>query len=69
MTSGMSAKGSALGASVPESGVAPNPAPAPRAPESAGNGAGRGHEAAVGTDSKENGVGETEETFAESIGT
>ena len=45
MTSGMSAKGSALGAGVPESGVPPKRAPAPRAPESAGNGAGPGREA------------------------
>ena len=47
MTSGMSAKGIALGASVPESGVPPNRAPAPRAPESAGNGAGPGREAQI----------------------
>src|SRR5579871_5936203 len=68
MTSGMSAKGSALGASVPESGVASNRAPAPRAPESAGNGAGRGHAVTIGTESVEAGIGETEGTFAGSIG-
>src|SRR5260370_621766 len=68
MTSGMSAKGSALGASVPGSGVPPKRAPAPRAPESAGNGARRGHAATIGTDSREAGIGETEGTFAGSIG-
>ncbi|HJY73698.1 MAG TPA: hypothetical protein VJ347_18145, partial [Streptosporangiaceae bacterium] len=68
MTSGMSAKGSALGASVPGSGVQPKRAPAPRAPESAGNGARRGHAATIGTDSREAGIGETEGTFAGSIG-
>ena len=47
MTSGMSAKGSALGAGVPESGVASNRAPAPRTPESAGNGAGPGLEVQI----------------------
>ncbi|HJY65464.1 MAG TPA: SpoIIE family protein phosphatase, partial [Streptosporangiaceae bacterium] len=68
MTSGMSAKGSALGASAPGSGVPPKRAPAPRAPVSAGNGARRGHAATNGTDSREVGIGETEETFAGSIG-
>ncbi|HJY93462.1 MAG TPA: SpoIIE family protein phosphatase, partial [Streptosporangiaceae bacterium] len=68
MTSGMSAKGSALGASVPGSGVQSKRAPAPRAPESAGNGARRGHAATIGTDSREAGIGETEGTFAGSIG-
>src|SRR5579859_4286390 len=68
MTSGMSAKGSALGANLPESGVASNRAPAPRAPESAGNGAGRGHAVTIGTESVEAGIGETEGTFAGSIG-
>ena len=68
MTSGMSAKGSALGASVPGSGVPPKRAPAPRAPVSAGNGARRGHAATIGTDSREAGIGETEGTFAGSIG-
>jgi hypothetical protein len=68
MTSGMSAKGSALGASAPGSGVPPKRAPAPRAPVSAGNGARRGHAATNGTDSREAGIGETEGTFAGSIG-
>src|SRR5580693_8994328 len=63
MTSGMSAKGSALG-----SGVSPKRAPAPRAPVSAGNGARRGHAATIGTESREAGIGETEGTFAGSIG-
>ncbi len=68
MTSGMSAKGSALGSSVPGSGVPPKRAPAPRAPVSAGNGARRGHAATIGTNSREAGIGETEGTFAGSIG-
>src|SRR3984957_4687179 len=68
MTSGMSAKDTALGTSVPESGVRPKRAPAPRAAESAGNGARRGHEAVIGTDSLEVGIGGTEETFGGSIG-
>jgi hypothetical protein len=77
MTSGMSAKGSALGASVPESGVPVSRAPAPRAAESTGNGAGRGREARIATgpstaaspvDSQEGGIGETQGTFAGSIG-
>ena len=59
MTSGMSAKGSALGANAPGSGVPPKRAPAPRAPESAGNGARRGHAATIGTDSGEAGIGKT----------
>ena len=69
MTSGMSAKGSALGASVPGSGVPSKRAPAPRGPVSAGNGARSGHAATNGTDSREAGIGETEGTFAGSIGT
>src|SRR5580693_6758428 len=68
MTSGRSAKGSALGSSVPESGVQPKRAPAPRTPQSAGNGARRGGEATIGTDSREGGIGETEGTFAGGIG-
>ncbi len=74
MTSGMSAKGSALGAGVPESGVAPNRAPAPRTPESAGNGAGPGREAQIAAgpenpvDSQEGGIGETQGAFTGSIG-
>src|SRR3984885_7619246 len=68
MTSGMSAKDTALGTSVPESGVPPKRAPAPRAPHSAGNGARRGREAVSGTDSREVGIGETEGTFGGGIG-
>src|ERR1700733_8730781 len=68
MTSGMSAKDTALGTSVPGSGVRPKRAPARRAAESAGNGARRGHEAGIGTDSLEVGIGVTEETFGGSIG-
>src|SRR6202050_2855270 len=68
MTSGRSAKGSALGSSVPESGVPPKRAPAPRTPQSAGNGARRGGEGTIGTDSWEGGIGETEGPFAGDIG-
>src|SRR6516225_7528549 len=71
MTSGMSAKGSALGTSVPESAAPPNRAPAPRASGNTGNGDGRGHEAQTATDPKDSaagGTGETEGTFAGSIG-
>src|SRR3984893_18833384 len=68
MTSGMSAKDTALGTSGPESGVPPKRAPAPRPPHSAGNGARRAHEAVIGTDSREVGIGETEGTFDGSIG-
>src|ERR1700733_6660914 len=68
MTSGMSAKGSALGANAPGSAVPPKRAPAPRTPESAGNGARRGHAATIGTDSGEAGIGKTEGTFAGSVG-
>jgi PAS domain-containing protein len=77
MTSGMSAKGSALGADVPESAVAPSRAPAPRAVKSAGNGATPDREAQIATDpstaespvdSQEGGIGETQGTFAGSVG-
>src|SRR6516225_6020396 len=71
MTSGMSAKGSALGTSVPESAAPPNRAPAPRASGNTGNGDGRGNEAQTATDPKDSaagGTGETEGTFAGSIG-
>src|SRR6516225_6429745 len=70
MTSGMSAKGSALGTSVPESAAPPNRAPAPRASGNTGNGDGRGNEAQTATDPKdaeEAGIGETQGTFAEGI--
>ena len=68
MTSGRSAKGSALGSSVPESGVPPKRAPAPRTPQSTGNGAHRGGEGTIETDSWEGGIGETEGPFAGDIG-
>src|SRR6202021_1700854 len=68
MTSGMSAKGSALGANAPGAPVPPKRAPAPRTPESAGNGARRGHAATIGTDSGEAGIGKTEGTFSGSVG-
>jgi phosphinothricin acetyltransferase len=50
MTSGMSAKGSALGTSDPESGVPANHAPAPRTPAASGNGTKRGRGAKTDTD-------------------
>ena len=56
MTSGMSAKGSALGAGVPEGGVAPNHAPLPRAP---GNGTRRSRESSSGTSFQEAGITDT----------
>jgi len=71
MTSGMSAKGSAVGGNVPESDAPSKRAPAPRVPESTGNGAGPGHQAQIATDpvdAQEDGIAETEGTFAESIG-
>ncbi len=59
MTSGMSAKGSALGAGVPEGDVAPNRAPLPRAP---GNGTKRSRESSIGTNFQEAGITDTPET-------
>jgi hypothetical protein len=53
MTSGMSAKGSALGASDPGSGVQASRAPAPRAPASSGNGTRRGRGAKADADFRE----------------
>ncbi len=61
MTSGMSAKGSALGASVPESGVTPNRAPLPR---SGGNGAKRSRGGKTGPSTQEAGITDTPETPA-----
>ncbi len=58
MTSGMSAKGSALGANAPEGGVIPNRAPLPRAP---GNGTKRGRESITGTNFQEAGITDTPE--------
>jgi hypothetical protein len=53
MTSGMSAKGSALGSSVPESGASPGRAPAPRAAGSSDNGTRRGRGPKTDADSAE----------------
>ena len=58
MTSGMSAKGSALGANVPEGGVVSSRAPLPRAP---GNGTKRSRED-TGTNFQEAGITDTPET-------
>src|SRR6266566_1213269 len=55
----MSAKGSALGAGVPEGDVAPNRAPLPRAP---GNGTKRSRESSIGTNFQEAGITDTPET-------
>src|SRR5260370_19524134 len=69
----MSAKGSALGASVPEGGVAPKRALAPRnagGPKVAGvsgNGTKRSHRSRTGTNFEEAGIAETPETSAGSI--
>ena len=59
MTSGMSAKGSALGANVPEGGVVSSRAPLPRAP---GNGTKRSRESDTGTNFQEAGITDTPET-------
>jgi hypothetical protein len=59
VTSGMSAKGSALGASAPEGGVVPSRAPLPRA---AGNGSKRSGESDTGTNFQEAGITDTPET-------
>jgi hypothetical protein len=58
VTSGMSAKGSALGANVPEGGVVSSRAPLPRAP---GNGTKRSRED-TGTNFQEAGITDTPET-------
>ena len=59
MTSGMSAKGSALGANVPEGGVVSSRAPLPRAP---GNGTKPSRESDTGTNFQEAGITDTPET-------
>ena len=64
MTSGISAKGSALGADGSESGVVPSRAPLPRA---SGNGTKRSHQASTGTNFQEAGIAETPETSAGSV--
>jgi len=61
MTSGMSAKGSALGASGPESGVPVSRAPAPRTGGASSNGTGRGRASTTDADSRETGTTGTEE--------
>src|SRR5260370_38481740 len=69
----MSAKGSALGASVPEGGVAPKRALAPRnagGPNVAGvsgNGTKRSHRSRTGTNFEEAGIAQTPETSPGSI--
>ena len=82
MTSGMSGKGSALGASDSESGAPPKRAPAPRPPEDRGHGASRGRGSGNGsspadrvapagpvdTDPQEAGIGGTEGAFPDGIG-
>src|SRR5690242_21099495 len=55
----MSAKGSALGANVPEGGVVSSRAPLPRAP---GNGTKRSRESDTGTNFQEAGITDTPET-------
>ena len=59
MTSGMSAKGSALGTDVPEGGVVSSRAPLPRAP---GNGTKRSRDSSSGTNFQEAGITDTPET-------
>ncbi len=61
MTSGMSAKGSALGAGASEGGVTTNRAPLPRA---AGNGTKRSRGSQTGTNVQEAGITDTPETSA-----
>jgi anti-sigma regulatory factor (Ser/Thr protein kinase) len=67
VTSGISAKGSALGASVPESGVPPSRAPAPRTAGTASNGTRRGSGSKAGANSQEAGIANTIETSAGSL--
>ncbi len=64
MTSGMSAKGSALGASVPEGNVPSRRAPARRTSGVEGNGAGPSHRSEAGRDSQEAGISPTPATSA-----
>jgi len=67
VTSGMSAKGSALGANVPESAALANRAPAPRTPKTAANGTRRSRGYKADATSQETGIAETQETSAEGI--
>jgi hypothetical protein len=62
VTSGMSAKGSALGADVPESGAPENRAPAPRNPGTAGNGNKRSR--GLKANAQEAGIADTPEDTA-----
>jgi GAF domain-containing protein len=64
VTSGISAKGSALGADGSESGVASSRAPLPRTP---GNGTKRSHQVSTGTNFQEAGIAETPESSAGSL--
>ncbi|MGD0063370.1 MAG: ATP-binding SpoIIE family protein phosphatase [Streptosporangiaceae bacterium] len=64
MTSGMSAKGSALGANVPESGALENRTPAPRNPGTAGNGNRRSRGLKANVNSQEAGIADTPEATA-----
>jgi Stage II sporulation protein E (SpoIIE)/Histidine kinase-like ATPase domain len=66
VTSGMSAKGSALGTSASESGVPVNRAPAPRPSGTSGNGTRSGRGSAAGADSQEGGTEATSTVSAES---
>src|SRR5450755_891179 len=64
VTSGMSAKGCALGSSVPESGVLSNRAQAPRNPGTAGNGTKRSRGFKASVNSQEAGIADTPEAAA-----
>src|SRR6202453_5293175 len=63
----MSAKGSALGANAPESGVLSNRAPAPRTRKTAANGTRRSRVDKADATSQETGIAETQETPAGGI--
>lgn len=67
MTSGMSAKGGALGAGVPESGVLSNRAPTPRTPRTAGNGTKRSRAVKADVNSQEAGIADSPEAPARRI--
>jgi len=67
VTSGMSAKGSALGANVSESGVLQNRALAPPPPRTAANGTRRSRGYKADATSQETGIADTQETSAGGI--
>jgi len=67
VTSGMSAKGSALGGNAPESGVLANRAPAPRTSKTAANGTRRSRGYKADATSQETGIADTQETSAGGI--